>query len=725
MKNICLLEQNFFPQISEVGGKAMSLARMIRAKFNVPESWCVLTNAFDEFIETNHLAEKIQMELSRKDLTDCRWEELWDIALRIRNLIIKSEFGPSFDLELGNWYDRHGQGRTLAARSSSTLEDSQAHSFAGLHDSFIGITSLTELKQKIRLVWASLWSDAVLSYRKELSLQFSSKMAVIIQPLINGRVSGICFSQNPLNNDQMVIEAVYGMNQGLVDGKIEPDRWFLKRDDSHTISFNSSSRREKLVFDETLCLKKTEPQEFEQPALSDSEIKLIFDLGMAAENFYHQPQDVEWTIRDHELFLLQSRPVTTSERPDPKKDRKAWDLTLKRSFNNLCELNAKIDSYLLTMEKEGKALLETTFSGLSDDQLVEEFEQRKIQLAKWTDIYWEVFIPFGHGMRLFGQIYNEVIAPDDPYEFVTLLQVEKNIAKKRNLELQKLSRIINQNPEMKAAIASNDFSGLSRTFMDQIGNLVKNFAMPSQLLLLNPGDDFTSNFLKFVVKMPENHDKVSNDILPTIAELENRFLSHFPREKEREWAKDLLRIGRRSFLLRDDDNVFLNRFKEALEICLSEIKKRSENRQSSNSNKNNHPLTQILLDQQKSSKNQKSFSNNAASATTKKRQMVGQPASPGYSTGKARIIVRPEEIFEFKQGEIMICDAIGPELTFAVPLAAGIVERRGGMLIHGAIIAREYKIPCVTGISDATTLIKTGDKVAIDGHLGLVTILQQ
>lgn len=725
MKNICLLEQNFFPQISEVGGKAMSLARMIRAKFNVPESWCVLTNAFDEFIETNHLAEKIQMELSRKDLTDCRWEELWDIALRIRNLIIKSEFGPSFDLELGNWYDRHGQGRTLAARSSSTLEDSQAHSFAGLHDSFIGITSLTELKQKIRLVWASLWSDAVLSYRKELSLQFSSKMAVIIQPLINGRVSGICFSQNPLSNDQMVIEAVYGMNQGLVDGQIEPDRWFLKRDDSHTISFNSSSRREKLVFDETLCLKKTEPQEFEQPALSDSEIKLIFDLGMAAENFYHQPQDVEWTIRDHELFLLQSRPVTTSERPDPKKDRKAWDLTLKRSFNNLCELNAKIDSYLLTMEKEGKALLETTLSGLSDDQLAEEFEQRKIQLAKWTDIYWEVFIPFGHGMRLFGQIYNEVIAPDDPYEFVTLLQVEKNIAKKRNLELQKLSRIINQNPEMKAAIARNDFSGLSRTFMDQIGNLVKNFAMPSQLLLLNPGDDFTSNFLKFVVKMPESHDKVSNDILPTIAELEKRFLSHFPGEKEREWAKDLLRIGRRSFLLRDDDNVFLNRFKEALEICLSEIKKRSENRQSSNSNKNNHPLTQILLDQQKSSKNQKSFSNNAASATTKKRQMVGQPASPGYSTGKARIIVRPEEIFEFKQGEIMICDAIGPELTFAVPLAAGIVERRGGMLIHGAIIAREYKIPCVTGISDATTLIKTGDKVAIDGHLGLVTILQQ
>jgi pyruvate,water dikinase len=61
-------------------------------------------------------------------------------------------------------------------------------------------------------------------------------------------------------------------------------------------------------------------------------------------------------------------------------------------------------------------------------------------------------------------------------------------------------------------------------------------------------------------------------------------------------------------------------------------------------------------------------------------------------------------------------------MTFAIPLAAGIVERRGGMLIHGAIIAREYGIPCVTGIPDATNLIHSGDWVTIDGHLGIVTV---
>jgi pyruvate,water dikinase len=61
-------------------------------------------------------------------------------------------------------------------------------------------------------------------------------------------------------------------------------------------------------------------------------------------------------------------------------------------------------------------------------------------------------------------------------------------------------------------------------------------------------------------------------------------------------------------------------------------------------------------------------------------------------------------------------------MTFIVPLAAGVIERRGGMLIHGAIIAREYGIACVTGVPDAATLIHTGDEVTVDGYLGIVTI---
>jgi pyruvate,water dikinase len=77
---------------------------------------------------------------------------------------------------------------------------------------------------------------------------------------------------------------------------------------------------------------------------------------------------------------------------------------------------------------------------------------------------------------------------------------------------------------------------------------------------------------------------------------------------------------------------------------------------------------------------------------------------------------------KFKAGEILVCDAIQPNLTHLVPLASAIIERRGGMLIHGAIIAREMGIPCVNGIPKAADVINNGDLVTVDGHLGIVTL---
>ena len=71
---------------------------------------------------------------------------------------------------------------------------------------------------------------------------------------------------------------------------------------------------------------------------------------------------------------------------------------------------------------------------------------------------------------------------------------------------------------------------------------------------------------------------------------------------------------------------------------------------------------------------------------------------------------------------MLVCDAVDPNMTFVVPLCSAIVERRGGMLIHGAIIAREYGIPCVTGVPEAVELIETGDILTVDGYQGIVII---
>jgi pyruvate,water dikinase len=85
-------------------------------------------------------------------------------------------------------------------------------------------------------------------------------------------------------------------------------------------------------------------------------------------------------------------------------------------------------------------------------------------------------------------------------------------------------------------------------------------------------------------------------------------------------------------------------------------------------------------------------------------------------------VKRREDLLDFKRGEILVCDAVDPNMTFVVPLAAGVVERRGGMLIHGAIIAREYGLPCITGVPDLCETIATGDRITVDGYLGIVTL---
>lgn len=106
----------------------------------------------------------------------------------------------------------------------------------------------------------------------------------------------------------------------------------------------------------------------------------------------------------------------------------------------------------------------------------------------------------------------------------------------------------------------------------------------------------------------------------------------------------------------------------------------------------------------------------------KPRQLIGQPSSPGVYTGRARVLRSLEDFKAVENGEVLILDAVQPQMTFIVPLAGAIVERRGGMLVHSAIIAREMGIPAVNGVSKVTELIRTGDIVTVNGDLGIVVI---
>ena len=716
------VRENHRPQ---VGGKGFALARLWARDLNVPRAVCLTADAYRTFLQATGLDKKIPLEIHRKNLENARWEEMWDTALRIRNLFLRAKFPRDLEHALREGIDDFFRGTPVAVRSSALGEDSAQVSFAGIHESYVNIMGTENILKHAKLVWASLWSDAAILYRKELGLDLEkSVMAVVIQEFVPGDCSGVFFGKNPMDGAQSVVEAVYGLNQGLVDGTVEPDRWILRRTDGKVLS-HTPVLRTKVISParKGVRLVKIDPKKAQVAPLSQNRVKAVFTLGTKAEESFGQPQDVEWTFRKRTLYTLQSRPITTDLK-DQSKDEKSWYLSLRRSFANLQEMRTRIEKQILPeMISEIETLAKQDFSGLSDKDIADEIQRRKKIFASWNEVYWKEFIPFAHGFRLFGQVYNDKIHPEDPYEFVELLRPQSMHSLERNRLLQDMAALIKLDKNLSQKIRdgrledvkNSKFQKLLKSFLGEYANLQIFDELDSA-----PLKRLSGLLLELVESSPHTQKKkLSTARKPLSPE---QFLSKFTKE-DRDYARGLLDLGKFSYRLRDDDNIYLGKIERQMNRAIFEGRKKLKPRFPSRYLKfSDEQIEKSLRDSKYNPHVERSKRKQTQRHTWQARQLKGQPAGKGLATGDAHVISEDEDLFEFKKGEILVCDAVDPNMTFVVPLAGGIVERRGGMLIHGAIIAREYGIPCVTGIADATALIRTGDSVTIDGFLGLVII---
>jgi phosphoenolpyruvate synthase/pyruvate phosphate dikinase len=707
-----------------VGGKAFSLALLSQTGMNVPEALCVKSEAYLQFITCAGLRERILLEINRKNFKEMRWEEIWDASLRIRNLFLHTPVPQEIGMELQSPIAEKFRDKAVVVRSSAPGEDSSQASFAGLHESYVNIRGVEAILEHLRLVWASLWSDAALLYRQELGLEIEkSTMAVLIQEIVNGERSGVAFGKNPNDASQAVIEAVYGLNSGLVDGTVEPDRWILDRQTRKVLS-HSPAHREKWVrpSQEGTHLEPLTPDLSGKPPLNDDEIGEIFNHVLKSEKHFGAPQDVEWTFRKERLFILQSRPITTIS-SGSSEDKRPWYLSLRRSFENLKVLRKKIEEELIpAMVEEAERLSHQNCATLSDIQLADEITRRMDIHGRWVAIYWSDFIPFAHGMRLFGQFYNDTVRPEDPYEFMVLLESGKLKSLERNQKLEEMAAMVRKDPSLALSleefktIEDKVFKRKLDEFIQQFGDLSCSIGEQTQCLQGPEG------IIKILLKMAAHPPAKKKWSSLHLEDLTSRFLSRF-QGKDKHLASELLDLGRASYRLRDDDNIYLGRIEREVVVAVEEGRRRIEKRcQITVEGADPAEVVKALKDSDYIPKRQPSTEPIKLSSELKARQILGQPAGPGIAKGKARVILSPSDVFAFESGEILVCDAIEPNMTFVVPLSSGIVERRGGMLIHGAIIAREYGLPCVTGVPEATSQIRTGDLVTVDGFLGIVII---
>ena len=713
--------------LHRIGGKGYALARLTEGGFTTPETVCLTTDAYTQFVNRTGLRERILLELNRKGFTEMRWEEIWDCATRIRNMFLKTPMPEDVEAPLRREIANHFSGKPAAVRSSAPEEDDAGASFAGLHESYLNVHGIDAIVAHIRKVWASLWSDAALLYRQEIGLDVEqSAMAVVIQEIIVGDRSGVAFSRNPNEATQAVIESVYGLNQGLVDGRIEPDRWTLDRERRAIVEHTPAQREHQMIAHAGGIVQDRLPEDLAAtPPLKTDEVLMVFDLAAKAETYFQLPQDVEWTFKDDTLFVLQSRPITTIA-GEAAGDKRGWYLSLHRSFENLKALRKKIEEELIPgMISAAEAMKSIDPAALSDQELALEVKHRWEVNSKWVNIYWEDFIPFAHGVRLFGQVYNDAMQPEDAYGFIDLLTQTEMASLERNRLLAELAdrvrgdhQLADQLKEGNPALVDPEFLSDVEGFIRKYGDL--SCSMTGGTQCVEDAQPLFKILLQMALHPPVPTSKLKSHRADTRKE---DFLSHFEGQ-QRVQAAELLDLARASYQLRDDDNIYLGRIEAQLLVAMQAGRRRvNASEPSADATAGMKALRRVLDELDRRSAPSKPIEKpNGKSFEVKPRQLVGQPAGPGLSRGRARVIRQHSDLAEFKSGEALICDAVDPNMTFVVPLASAVVERRGGMLIHGAIIAREYGLPCVTGIPDATDLIQTGDEITVDGYLGIVTV---
>jgi pyruvate,water dikinase len=317
--------------IKLVGGKGANLGEMYNSGFPVPQAFVVTTDAFFFFLKTAKLEQPIKDIFHKIDVDSTK--DLQDKAKEIRELVINAKIPKKLETEILEAYDHfnvnlddiHDSPGALAilrsarepifvsVRSSATAEDLGEASFAGQQSSYINVKGNPELLQKIKECFASIFTARSIYYRKKKGFDELVGIAPVVQKMINSDKSGVMFSKNPVkNNEEILIEAVFGQGEGIVSGTIKPDQYTLNRN-FEVLEEHVSDKKLAIVrtaAGETKTVTLT-PEKSNERVLKTHELKQLAEFAIKLEEHYSKPQDIEFSIENGTIYILQTRPITT------------------------------------------------------------------------------------------------------------------------------------------------------------------------------------------------------------------------------------------------------------------------------------------------------------------------------------------------------------------------------------------------------------------------------
>lgn len=368
-----------------VGGKNASLGEMItnlkQDGVPVPYGFAITTIAYDRFLEHNGLREKIFSLLSQLDVKDLN--QLEKTSQKIIGLFKLADFPPDIKAEIKEKFEilqkDHGA-KTVAVRSSASLEDLPDASFAGQQETFLHVESLEDVYKKSMEVFSSLFGARALSYRDFHGFNhFDVKMSVGIQKMCNSDdgVSGVMFTIDPESGfqDAIVINSAYGLGESIVQGIVNPDEYIVYKKFPAILHKKLGRKEQKIAYNNAIAIPKELQDKF---SLTDSEVFLLANYGIKIEIHYQKPMDIEWAKDGDtgEIVIVQARPVTADG------SKKAHDVDYEYFL-------PQKSSVLAVGRSVGKKIGQGRARVLKNLKEASSFNEGEVLITDMTDPNWE------------------------------------------------------------------------------------------------------------------------------------------------------------------------------------------------------------------------------------------------------------------------------------------------------------------------------------------------
>ena len=300
-------------QVALVGGKGAHLGELSHiAGIDVPAGFCVTTDAFRRIMadapSIGELLDGLSL-LSPEDRTPIGALSA-EIRRTLEGIAIPDDLASAITGSVAS-YDRHA---AYAVRSSATAEDSPKASFAGQQDTYLNVVGSSAILRHVSRCWASLFTERAVTYRMRNGFDHRLvHMAVVVQQMVFPQAAGTMFTADPVTSNRKVVsvEAGFGLGEAFVSGRVNADVYTVRDGevaDKTVATKQIAFRAAPAGGTEELAI---EPGRQDQPALTDTQIVRLAQLGRRIEAHFGCPQDIEWCLVDDTFQIVQSRPITT------------------------------------------------------------------------------------------------------------------------------------------------------------------------------------------------------------------------------------------------------------------------------------------------------------------------------------------------------------------------------------------------------------------------------